>query len=77
MNVSLPLFLQLAAANAPAVAPETLAAFAQHESRLDPNAIHDNTTGLSFHPETADVASCARGVAAGQGAQPRPGHDAD
>jgi type IV secretion system protein VirB1 len=53
----LPLFLQLAATHAPSVAPETLAAFAQHESGLDPNAVHDNTTGLSFHPEIAEAAT--------------------
>ena len=37
---------------APAVAPETLASFAHYESRLEPYAIHDNTTGASLHPES-------------------------
>jgi type IV secretion system protein VirB1 len=54
--LTLPLFLQLAAAHAPSVAPETLAAFAQNESGLNPNAVHDNTTGLTTYPETAAAA---------------------
>lgn len=57
MLLTLPVLLQLADMHASSVAPETLAAFALHESGLDPNAIHDNTTGLSFHPETAEAAS--------------------
>ena len=57
MRLTLGLFLQLAAASAPSVAPETLAAFARHESGLDPNAIHDNTTGLSIHPDSPETAT--------------------
>src|SRR5437588_10300748 len=45
--------LQLAAAHAPSVAPETQVAFAQAESGLDPLAVHDNTTGRSHAPATA------------------------
>ena len=56
MILALPVFLQLAAAHAPSVAPETLAAFAQRESGLNPNTIHDNTTRLSFYPATAEAA---------------------
>ncbi len=57
MLLTLSVFLQLAAAHAPSVARETLAAFAQHESGLDPNAVHDDTTGLSFHPEGPEAAT--------------------
>ena len=51
--LALPVVLQLAAGHAPAVAPETLVAFAQAESGLDPLAVHDNTTGRSHTPATA------------------------
>jgi type IV secretion system protein VirB1 len=54
--LALPVFLQLASEYAPTVAPATLAAFAQHESGLNPNSIHDNTTGLSFYPDKAEAA---------------------
>jgi len=57
MILALPVLLQLASTEAPSVAPETLAAFAQHESGLDPNAIHDNTTGLSFYLQSAEAAT--------------------
>ena len=53
MSLALSLFMQLAAAAAPSVAPETLAAFAQAESRLEPFAIGDNDTGQSYRPATA------------------------
>lgn len=56
MSLSLQVFLQLAAAFAPSVAPETLASFAQNESRLDPYAIHDNSTGASLHPDSLSQA---------------------
>ncbi len=52
MSLALPLFLQLAMTFAPSVAPETLVSFAQYESRLEPNAIHDNSTGETFLPAT-------------------------
>lgn len=52
MSLALPLFLQLAASAAPSVAPETLAAFAQAESRLEPLAIGDNDTGRSYRLAT-------------------------
>jgi type IV secretion system protein VirB1 len=50
--LTLPAVLHLAADHAPAVAPETVATFAQAESRLDPLAVHDNTTGRSHAPRT-------------------------
>lgn len=57
MSLALPVFLQLAAVYAPSVAPETLASFAQYESRLEPSAIHDNTTGETFIPGTQATAA--------------------
>jgi len=48
--------LQLAVAHAPQVAPETVAAFAQAESRLDPYAIYDNTARRSYAPGSAGEA---------------------
>ncbi|MGI4809732.1 MAG: lytic transglycosylase domain-containing protein [Janthinobacterium lividum] len=56
MSLALPLFLQLAASVAPSIAPETLAAFAQAESKLEPFAIGDNDTGQSYQPATAAAA---------------------
>ena len=56
MSLALPLFLQLAASVAPSIAPETLAAFAQAESHLEPFAIGDNDTGQSYQPATAAAA---------------------
>lgn len=55
---SLPLavVLQLAVANAPQVAPETVAAFAQAESRLNPFAIYDNTARKSYAAASAGEA---------------------
>jgi type IV secretion system protein VirB1 len=50
--LALPVLLQLAAAHAPAVAPETIAAFAQAESALDPLAIHDNTENRTHRSTT-------------------------
>lgn len=62
---SLPLavVLQLAVAHAPQVAPETVAAFAQAESRLNPFAIFDNSTRRSYAPVSAGEAiAIARGL---------------
>ena len=56
MLLTLQMFLQLASVAAPSVAPETLAAFAQHESGLNSTALHDNTTGLTLKPATAEEA---------------------
>ena len=56
MSLTLPFFLQIAAAAAPAIAPETLAAFAQAESRLEPLAIGDNATGMSYRPSSMEAA---------------------
>jgi type IV secretion system protein VirB1 len=52
---SLPLVavLHLAMAQAPNVAPETIAAFAEVESGLNPYALLDNTTRKSYRPSTA------------------------
>lgn len=43
---------QLAAQNAPTVNPGTLVAFAYHESRLHPWAVHDNTSTRTYLPLT-------------------------
>ena len=56
MIVQLALFTQLAASCAPHVAVETLAAVARTESSFDALAMHDNTTGRTFHPVTQDEA---------------------
>ncbi len=56
MIVQLALFTQLAASCAPHVAVETLAAVARTESGFDPLAIHDNTSGRTFHPATREEA---------------------
>src|SRR5690242_5527087 len=50
--LTLPVVLRLAAVHALAVAPETIAAFAQVESKYNPLAIHDNTSGMSHAPLT-------------------------
>src|SRR5690349_8970173 len=63
--LTLPVVLQLAVVHAPAVAPETVAAFAQAESRLDPPAVHDNTSGLRYMPRTlAEAVALARSLLA-------------
>lgn len=56
MLVTPPFFLQLAFAYAASVAPSTSLAFAWYESALNPNTIHDNTTGLTHRPDTAPAA---------------------
>ena len=56
MSLALPLFLQLAVSEAPSIAPQTLAAFAQAESKLEPLAIGDNDTGASYRPATTAAA---------------------
>lgn len=53
----LALALQIATASVDTVAPETLLSFAQHESGLEPNVVHDNTTGRTFYPPTAAAAA--------------------
>lgn len=53
MILPLALFAQLAAACGPTVHMDTLAAVARTESRFNPLAIGDNTTGRSHNPETA------------------------
>jgi len=42
---------------APLVAPETLVSIAQTESRFEPLAIHDNTTGKANMPATVEATS--------------------
>ena len=54
--LSIAVALQLALTNAPQVAPETVLAFAQAESQLDPLALHDNTTGHSHAPPSVSEA---------------------
>ncbi len=56
MIVQLALFTQLATTCAPHVAVETLAAVARTESGFDAFAMHDNTTGRTFHPATREEA---------------------
>ena len=56
---------------APLVAPETLVSIAQTETRLEPLAIHDNTTGKAYMPATIEAASAqAEGLM-------RAGHSVD
>lgn len=51
---------QLAAQHAPSVNTGTLVAFAYHESRLHPWAIHNNTTGQTYDPASlADAVALA------------------
>ena len=57
MSLALSAFMQLAATFAPSVAPETLASFAQYESRLEPTAIHDNSIGETFLPSSQAAAA--------------------
>jgi type IV secretion system protein VirB1 len=56
-GLSVPAAAQLAARHAPTVNPGTLLAFAWHESRLRPFAIHDNATGQSAFPTSAAEAA--------------------
>jgi type IV secretion system protein VirB1 len=58
----LPLAIALALAGhvAPQVAPDTLVTFAKQESGLHPLAIHDNTSGETYSPDTeADAVALA------------------
>ena len=50
--VSLDTFAKLAAACAPSVAPETLAAIARTESGFDDTEVHDNATNRTYRPAT-------------------------
>jgi len=56
-GLSVPAAARLAAERAPMVNTGTLLAFAWHESRLRPFAVHDNTTGQSAFPASADEAA--------------------
>jgi hypothetical protein len=50
--VPLDKFAKLAAACAPSIAPERLAAVARTESGFDDTDVHDNTTGRTYRPAT-------------------------
>ena len=56
MVLTLALFAQIATACAPGNAVRTLESVAKVESGLNPLAIHDNTTGVSYSPATRDEA---------------------
>lgn len=57
--------IQLIALCAPAVAPVTMAAIVQQESAGNPLALHDNTTGRSYQPQSApQAAALLRGLIA-------------
>lgn len=56
MIVSLPMFVQLAAACAPTVHVDTLAAIARTESRFHAHAINDNTARRAYKPATRSEA---------------------
>jgi type IV secretion system protein VirB1 len=64
MIMSLPMFAQLAAACAPSVHVDTLAAIARTESRFHVHAINDNTTRHAYRPanrtEAIAIASALR-----------------
>lgn len=53
MSLSLAVVAALARQCAPQVALPTMMALVENESRLDPYAIGDNTTGRSYHPRDA------------------------
>lgn len=55
-SLPLAIVIQLAVAHAQTVAPETVAAFAQAESRLNPLAIFDNTERRGYAPGSAEEA---------------------
>ena len=57
VNLPVVVILHLATTNAPLVAPETVLAFAQAESAMNPYAVHDNTTRRSHAPTTAGEAA--------------------
>ena len=66
MILPLAVFLQIAAGCAPQIAPTTLAAIARTESRFNPWAIHDNTTGRSYWPrDKAEAVAIAAPLLAG------------
>jgi type IV secretion system protein VirB1 len=58
--LELAVMLQLAsepACSAPGVPPENVVAVAQQESGRDPLALHDDTTGTSYHPPSVERAA--------------------
>ncbi|BAP88339.1 putative Lytic transglycosylase [Burkholderiales bacterium GJ-E10] len=59
--------IQLIALCAPAVAPVTMAAIVQQESGGNPLALHDNTTGRSYQPQSAQAAATLLRGLMGQG----------
>lgn len=52
MILTVAAFVHLAATCGPSVHVDTLAAIVQAETRFDTLAIHDNTTGRTYHPAT-------------------------
>ncbi len=56
MILTAALFAHMAAQCGPSVHVHTLVSVAQAESQLDTLAIHDNTTGRTYHPANADEA---------------------
>lgn len=59
--------IQLIALCAPAVAPVTMAALVQQESGGNPLALHDNTTGRTYQPQSAQAAAALLRGLIGQG----------
>lgn len=59
--------IELIALCAPAVAPVTMAAIVQQESAGNPLALHDNTTGRSYQPRSAQAAAALLRGLIGQG----------
>lgn len=71
MILPLAVVTTLAVSCAPQVAPATLAAIAQTESRLDPLAVGDNTARRSYHPVAKPEAIALAAQVAAEG------HDLD
>ena len=66
--LALAIVFQLATINAPQVAPETVLAFAQAESGMNPLAIHDNDSRRSYAPNSISDGFCQiSGQLAGRG----------
>ncbi len=59
--------IQLIALCAPSVAPVTMAAIVQQESSGNPLALHDNTTGSTYQPQSAQAAAALLRGLIGQG----------
>ena len=67
MILTVAAFVQLAATCGPSVHVDTLASIVQAETRFDTLAIHDNTTGRTYHPATpAEAARIATDLVTAQ-----------